>query len=50
MDVIFADECIVDQNMNCTRTDPLHAAVPGAVKNRRDRWFICPMHDGGRHP
>jgi len=48
--VVFADECIVDQDKNCTRTDRLHWAVPGAVKNRQARWFICPMHDGGRYP
>ena len=52
LDVVFADECIIDRDKNCTRTDPLHAAVPGAVKNRsaQARWFICPMHDGGRYP
>jgi hypothetical protein len=49
IDVVFADECIIGRDRICTRTDALHAAVPGAVKNRASRWFICPLHDGGRH-
>ena len=45
MSVIYADECFINKDRVCTRTDNLHAAVPGAVRSNRNRFWSCPLHD-----
>jgi hypothetical protein len=45
MSVIYADECFINKDRVCIRKDSLHAAVPGAMRSKRDRFWICPLHD-----
>lgn len=45
LSVIYADECIIGKDRRCQRRDALHAAVPGAVRSNRDRFWVCPLND-----